>query len=485
MAVETSSRPTFVATLSVLFYFSTWMGVMPYSIRAYARHRVLKPNIISNVYVGLQLVQLVVQYHFASSAFSMGDKKESGTLTVIIGYVIIYMEPLMLAVDVLGFLIHQRLLVRLLAHMQHVDDQLARQHVHMNYGYVRRLTVRLLAVVTVIEASIVTYNFVLFQEVDLESAWWFITCMPLFLSSVAKVWFILLMTNVRMKFEAINGHMQDIVQHYIAIRERNERIDAKQAQTVQHNSAPRATAMPAHYDNGFFLQHEIGGKRPAFRASKVSQRTVDVFTVPQKAHGIVQVQPLEPKPPVGQPLPPYLFSAPADKQQLNRRLTALCQLHDEICDIGKGINRLFSFQMLILMAYGFMSLTAKLYFVFCGMTNQNIPILFRSAESLPVSVTFIVYTGAKCVYMIYISWQTKLTAQRTGVMLHKVANVVDDNDCYVVVNHLSLKLLNHHLNFTACGFFDLDMTTLYAVRSLRHAITNQLNNKTMFRLPAR
>lgn len=31
------------------------------------------------------------------------------------------------------------------------------------------------------------------------------------------------------------------------------------------------------------------------------------------------------------------------------------------------------------------------------------------------------------------------------------------------VNHLSLKLMNHWINFTACGFFELDMSTLYAV----------------------
>jgi gustatory receptor len=34
-----------------------------------------------------------------------------------------------------------------------------------------------------------------------------------------------------------------------------------------------------------------------------------------------------------------------------------------------------------------------------------------------------------------------------------------------------LKLLNHHLNFTACGFFDLDMETIYAITG---AITSYL-----------
>lgn len=58
------------------------------------------------------------------------------------------------------------------------------------------------------------------------------------------------------------------------------------------------------------------------------------------------------------------------ESKLNKKLTRLCQMHDEICDIGKTINQMFSFQMLILMAYGFMSLTAKFYFVYCGLTQQ-------------------------------------------------------------------------------------------------------------------
>lgn len=58
------------------------------------------------------------------------------------------------------------------------------------------------------------------------------------------------------------------------------------------------------------------------------------------------------------------------ENKLNKKLTRLCTLHDEICDIGKTVNQMFSFQMLILMAYGFMSLTAKFYFVYCGKTSQ-------------------------------------------------------------------------------------------------------------------
>lgn len=66
--------------------------------------------------------------------------------------------------------------------------------------------------------------------------------------------------------------------------------------------------------------------------------------------------------------------------------------------------------------------------------------------------------------MFSVCWKTKYDARKTGVYLHKLAHIVDEVHFYNVVNHLSLKLLNHQLNFTACGFFDLDMTTIYAVR---------------------
>lgn len=93
---------------------------------------------------------------------------------------------------------------------------------------------------------------------------------------------------------------------------------------------------------------------------------------------------------------------------------------------------------------------------------QYIPELFYTASNYGAIVT-IIYSAYKCIIIIYISWKTKIDSQKTSVQLHKIANVVDENHFYIVCNHLSLKLLNHHLNFSACGFFDLDMETIYAI----------------------
>jgi gustatory receptor len=56
--------------------------------------------------------------------------------------------------------------------------------------------------------------------------------------------------------------------------------------------------------------------------------------------------------------------------KMDKKLINLCRAHDEICEIAKQVNRMFSFQMLITMAYGFMSITAQFYFLYCGLMDQ-------------------------------------------------------------------------------------------------------------------
>lgn len=56
----------------------------------------------------------------------------AGTLTVIIGIVLIYMEPLMLAVDMLGFLFNQKNLINLLDRMQRIDDKLLKESITLD-----------------------------------------------------------------------------------------------------------------------------------------------------------------------------------------------------------------------------------------------------------------------------------------------------------------------------------------------------------------
>ncbi|KAL9909625.1 gustatory receptor 66a isoform 1-T2 [Glossina fuscipes fuscipes] len=151
-----------------------------------------------------------------------------------------------------------------------------------------------------------------------------------------------------------------------------------------------------------------------------------------------------------------------DLNKVEERLINICQLHDEICELIQTFHKMWTYPILALMAYGFLIFTAQLYFTYCVAQNQPIPILFRSAESLLMSILFLSYTGVKCIYLIFSSWKTALEAKYTGIALHKYAINLNDIAVYeiVSVNHSSLKLLNHAFDFANCGFLSLSMRTL-------------------------
>lgn len=72
---------------------------------------------------------------------------------------------------------------------------------------------------------------------------------------------------------------------------------------------------------------------------------------------------------------------------------------------------------------------------------QTVPRLFRSAENIGISSVLIISTAVVCVYVIYVCWQTKNSAEKTGVFLHKLANIVDENHFYETVSCQSIAQL--------------------------------------------
>lgn len=213
----------------------------------------------------------------------------AGTLTTIIGIVIIYMEPLMLSIDVIGFLINQRSLIVLMERMQRVDDKLLKENIEINYTTTKRLTYILVALITVVEFSLVTYNFVLFQDAMLQSIWWFVTGFPLFFSSISKVWYIVLVFNVKQKFEAINNHFESTAAFFEELRKKNTKAKQKlsdledDSKSVLHDSI----------DHGGYLQREIYAK-PLFKRNRVQPG--GVISVSAKSNNdILQVLPINGK----------------------------------------------------------------------------------------------------------------------------------------------------------------------------------------------
>ncbi|XP_046802998.1 gustatory receptor for bitter taste 66a-like [Lucilia cuprina] len=115
----------------------------------------------------------------------------------------------------------------------------------------------------------------------------------------------------------------------------------------------------------------------------------------------------------------------------------------------------------MLMGYGFFIVTAQLYFFYCSQVNQIVPALFRPCQSWWITCLYIWYVSSKCIAILRGNWKTNLESKKTGVCIHRCAVADDKNETYEMINHLSLKLFNQALNSNACGYFSLDMETLF------------------------
>lgn len=93
--------------------------------------------------------------------------------------------------------------------MQKIDEKLLKENIEIGYSLLKRLTITLVAIITTLEFSLVTYNLLLFQEFTVDSLYWICTGIPIFLSTISKVWYVVLVYNVKQKFSAINNHFED------------------------------------------------------------------------------------------------------------------------------------------------------------------------------------------------------------------------------------------------------------------------------------
>lgn len=119
-----------------------------------------------------------------------------------IGISLMYMEPIMLFVDVAGFLINQKKLMECISTMQELDDKLRKENIIIDYTIIKKITITLFVIISIFESSIVVYNYV-----SLQDTIWFA---PLYVSTVSKVWYVALVYNIKQKFIAINLHFENM-----------------------------------------------------------------------------------------------------------------------------------------------------------------------------------------------------------------------------------------------------------------------------------
>lgn len=340
----------------------------------------------------------------------------------------------MMTIDIIALLINQRHLSRCIMRLETIDRKLAQENIKIDYKSLRHISYGL-----VIGASLRKYLMVLFAFFIFSTSLWNVFCvyLPIYISTLSKVWFVMLLCNIRMKFHAMNNYLEILGVNLSSLKRRVEHVSESHRTNVE-----KSNVSPIMIDEVTYLHKEI--KPKAHRVFRFNARSDIVPMVQRKSNGWLGhdtgfIDGVRKSEFVDYTAYQSTVHMAGTHQKLHiadrfdLKLTKLCYWHDEICEIGKIVNVLFSFQMLVLMAYAFLSITAQFYFVYCGLVQQTVPMPFKSAENISISVVYFASTAFCCVYIIYICWQTKNASNQMGIFLHKVANIVDENHLYETV----------------------------------------------------
>lgn len=281
-----------------------------------------------------------------------------------------------MALDMIATLINQRHLVRCIQRLEQVDEKLAKENVQIDYGSLKKLSIILITVTLFRNCLMILFGYFVF-DLNVFQLW--SMYVPICVSVLSKVYFVLIVCNIRKKFDAINFYLDELANslntlnesnlHAKNVNEENVGVDNNNTNT-QKKSTNRSTNVQTIFQPGFLQQEIVVKPKPKF--FQIMNRPALNLVKPFDSNNFVgngRFLNESIRFPINEfPLARNGHVAVGDR--LDKRLTNLCFLHDEICEIVGKANYMFSFQMLMLMAYGFLGITAQLYFVYCSLANQ-------------------------------------------------------------------------------------------------------------------
>lgn len=276
------SRSPILESLGVLFYVSKVFGMVPYSLPDYVTQKQFKLSQLGNIFCVLSCIHYVVQYHVltAESMFAKDSENTMGTLTTVIGIFIIYLEPLMMTIDVLASLINQKCLVVIFERLREIDDKLSKENILLNYRIIGKYSIIFLSVALVGEVTLGLFNLITFQEAlfSLKSLWWFLSCVPLFANSISKTWFLLLIILVQQRLQAINDYLNDAKRIFIERKMRHVVTNVKRGSNLKKDNL--------FIENIGYLEKEIFSTRNMKIKNGNAWNWVDKSGMTDKVNGI-------------------------------------------------------------------------------------------------------------------------------------------------------------------------------------------------------
>lgn len=260
--------------------------------------------------------------------------------------------------------------------MEEIDRKLRKENIHINYKNIQHLSFKLICLSCVQISTMFISTFIVFRSDVVQLIGIYI---PMYISAFPKIWFVIIILNMRQKFDAINGFFEEFCEQLKSRKDTSQndnlafdanlRLETARL-TVRANETHEISIISSQFG---YLDKEIMQKKLGNGLIKINmhnkKRTTPMLVKPFSIDE-PQIKKSDSQTYSFQDLLRANTGLIVINDKFDNKLINLCSIHDEICEISKIANHMFSFQMLALMAYGFIYITAYLYFVYCGLVGQ-------------------------------------------------------------------------------------------------------------------
>jgi hypothetical protein len=145
-------------------------------------------------------------------------------------------------------------------------------------------------------------------------------------------------------------------------------------------------------------------------------------------------------------------------QQLSTKLQHLRSLHFKLYKLAELINSCYGFLMLIETAHNFVMLVGLMHRILIA-TEKKI-----DTNLVTYNICLLIFYSAKATMILRTSQLTQNKSKEILVIVHKLLlcpNV--DQECETQLRLFAAQIVDNKFEFTACGIFPLDLSTLHSI----------------------
>jgi hypothetical protein len=199
-------------SLNYLFYVSKFFGVVPYSLTDYITKKRLKLSLVGCIWCLFCCVHFI-GHHYAITSMTIlyqDSQKSIGMLTYVIGLLVVYLSPVMMAIDIFASLFNQKVFITVFDRLMDLDEKLMRENISINFKVITKYSIIFLVINFVTEFFLTILNlFVFDEEISWYSIWFLTTAIPHCVNGIARIWFLILILLVQQRLRSINAYLED------------------------------------------------------------------------------------------------------------------------------------------------------------------------------------------------------------------------------------------------------------------------------------